>query len=111
GTPPRGLVERVDEIGPHGPGAVRANEGVRVGPVLEVLHRLADHVLPVARVELRVGAAGDDEVDLRHGHDTHLAAHLDRDALEILAALRRRPLSRAPRVVVRALALEYREQA
>src|SRR6476469_2691230 len=76
-------VQRVHQVEPHDHRAVDAHEVLRVEPVLERLHRLADDVPPVASVELGIRAVGDDVVDLIDRDRAHLAAHLDGDPLEV----------------------------
>src|SRR6476469_2679542 len=77
-------VQRVHQVQPHDHRAVDAHEVLRVEPLLERLHRLADDVPPVAGVELGVRSIGDDVVDLVDRDRAHLAAHLDGDSLEVL---------------------------
>src|SRR5687768_521912 len=114
----RPAVKGVDEVDAHDDGAMDAQEALGIESLLERVDRLADEVGTLAGVELDVGPAGRDVLDLRDRNDAHLPAHLDGDPLEIrsLGPCRRpgrrvRPvrLSRCRRCA--RTAIEHREES
>src|SRR5256885_3766448 len=79
----------LDEIESHDRRAMDAEEFGGIEPLLESLHPLPDQVTLVRYKQLGIRPAGDQIIDLLYRYDTHLAPHLDCNALEILTLWRR----------------------
>ena len=76
-------MERVDEIDANDDRAVDAKESFWIESFLERMDRLTDQVGTFARVQLDVGTARGDVLDLRDRYHANFAAHFDCDALEV----------------------------
>lgn len=94
----RAAVEHFHQVKTHDHGAMHTKEARRIQPLLERQHRVADDVAmrrnTVTNMQLRVGAARGDEVDVGDGHGAHLAMRFHRNALRVACRGRRGPLQR-----------------
>ena len=89
--------ERLDLIESHDGRSMHAHESLRIKAIFEYLHLLADEVRLLGGMNFRVRSAGSDVQHLGDGHDAHLPAAFDGDALEVSSRRSRRRSGRLRR--------------
>src|SRR5665213_196478 len=65
-------MQRLHQIEPHDHRPMHAHEAVGIEPILERLHRLADHAAAIAHVQLSIRTRSTDVIDLRNRNRLHL---------------------------------------